>query len=219
MIDLAIVVFLAALSLYLILQSVAMITKSVLIRSNTALERNLLRSQLKQVMDARRFEKNVSEFSWSGYRKFEVVRKVDEGGDIASFYLAPHDQKKLPPFLPGQYLTFRIDVHDSERTEAKPVVRCYSLSDSPNHPDYYRVSIKKAPPPRDKPDAAPGLVSHYFHQNIKVGNILDVKSPTGKFTLDLAKSKYTYKRSVFVFISSKERPDKFPTPLIIFPSN
>ncbi|MBL4701841.1 MAG: 2Fe-2S iron-sulfur cluster binding domain-containing protein, partial [Phycisphaeraceae bacterium] len=65
-----------------------------------------------------------------------------------------------------------------------PVVRCYSLSDS-SHPDYYRVSIKRVPPPRNAPDAPAGLSSNYFHDHVNVGTILDVSTPAGAFYLDM----------------------------------
>ena len=81
--------------------------------------------------------------AWTGFRKFEVQRKVDEGGDICSFYLAPHDRKRLPGFKPGQYLTFKLDIPGRD----KPTVRCYSLSDAPGTA-YYRLSIKRLGPDR-----------------------------------------------------------------------
>ena len=103
---------------------------------------------------------------WSGLRKFRVNRKVMEGGGICSFYLVPHDGKPLPQFEPGQYLTFNLQVPD----QSKPVVRCYSLSDSPYRADqYYRVSIKHQGPPPKEPDAPPVLSSTFFHQNLDVG--------------------------------------------------
>ena len=41
--------------------------------------------------------------SWNGYRKFTVTQK---SGECGRFYLMPHDRKPLPPYKPGQYLTF-----------------------------------------------------------------------------------------------------------------
>ena len=100
-----------------------------------------------------------------------------------SFYLVPHDGKVLPPFLPGQYLTFNLRLPDRE----KPLVRCYSLSDSPSRTDYYRVSIKRQGPPPKVPDAPPGLSSNFFHNNLHSSDIVDVKAPSGNFFLDLSK--------------------------------
>lgn len=117
---------------------------------------------------------------WNGYRKFRVARKVFECHDVYSFYLAPHDGKPLPSFKPGQYLTFQLDIPGRD----KPVIRCYSLSDC-HRPDYYRVTIKRACAPSDKPDAPHGCASSYFCDNVKEGDILDVKAPGGNFCIDL----------------------------------
>jgi ferredoxin-NADP reductase len=151
------------------------------------LERAYLEARIRQVMDRRRFETERHELSWNGYRKFQVVRKVPESKDICSFYLAPHDRKPLPPYQPGQYLTFQLTLDGKGGPSGKPVIRCYSLSDSPFHKDYYRVSIKRVPPPPNKPEIPPGLISGHFHDAVKEGDILDVKAPSGQFVLDLAK--------------------------------
>lgn len=150
------------------------------------------REQRRVTLDALRFQAGIATaesqkegertaLSWSGHRKFEVQRKVKEVESVHSFYLVPHDGKPLPPFQPGQYLTFQLRIPD----EPKPIIRCYSLSDSPNNTDYYRVSIKKVPPPPDKSDAPPGRSSTYFNDMLQEGDILDVKAPSGHFVLDM----------------------------------
>jgi len=119
---------------------------------------------------------------WEGFRTLVVKRKVPESETITSYYLAPKDGEPLPGFLPGQFLTFRLQVSGHPR----PVLRTYSLSDSPNHPDYYRVSIKRLAPPDDPPELPAGLSSSYFHDHIGPGSELCAKSPRGKFHLDPA---------------------------------
>lgn len=121
---------------------------------------------------------------WNGYRKFSVAKKSRECDDVCAFYLKPHDGKALPAFKPGQYLTFQLDIPGRD----KPIVRCYSLSDSPQRSDYYRVTIKKEKAPPDQPDLPPGVGSSYFTDVVKEGDILNVKAPTGHFFLDLTKS-------------------------------
>ncbi len=121
------------------------------------------------------------ESSWNGYRKFTVSRKVEECEDTYSFYLTPHNGRPLPPFKPGQYLTFELNLPNA----GKPLVRCYSLSDGALSDDHYRVTIKRALPPSDQPDIAPGMVSSYFSDHVKEGDILDVKAPSGRFFLDV----------------------------------
>jgi ferredoxin-NADP reductase len=126
-----------------------------------------------------------AELTWSGKRKFRVVKRRFENraNDICSFYLEPHDGGALPPFLPGQFLTFELNVPD----HPVPVVRCYSLSDSPLVRDRYRVSIRRmGPPPKAGPEVPPGLSSSYFHNSLKEGDIVDVKAPAGGFHLDIA---------------------------------
>lgn len=117
---------------------------------------------------------------WEGFRPFLVDRKVPESETITSFYLRPEDGQSLPSFMPGQFLTFRLDIPG----RATPVTRTYSLSDSPNHPDYYRISVKRLLAPTDRPDLAPGLSSNYLHDCVEPGTRLCVKGPRGKFTLD-----------------------------------
>jgi len=128
---------------------------------------------------ARREAAEQVQTAWNGWRKFEVARCADEAEGIRSFYLRPHDGKPLPGFLPGQYLTLQFAVPGQPR----PVVRCYSLSDAP-HPDHYRITVKRVPPPPDRKGAAGGLVSNHLHRAVHVGSILDVRAPAGQFVVD-----------------------------------
>jgi hypothetical protein len=125
--------------------------------------------------NALRVQREQAQHSWSGTRKFEVRKKQLEAEDQCSFYLVPHDGRELPLFMPGQYLTFRLGIPGRD----KPAIRCYSLSDGPRT-DYFRVTIKRVPPPRDK-DVPPGLVSNYFHDHVSEGDILDCNAPRGDF--------------------------------------
>ncbi|MEC4680439.1 MAG: MOSC domain-containing protein, partial [Nitrospirota bacterium] len=113
------------------------------------------------------------------FRTLIVDRKVPESQSITSFYLVPEDGKPLAPFLPGQFLPLRLDIPG----QYKPLLRTYSLSDSPKA-DYYRLTIKREPAPPNRPDVYPGVSSTYFHDKVEIGSKLLAKSPRGKFTLD-----------------------------------
>lgn len=129
--------------------------------------------------------KDRAELTWAGKRKFRVAKRRFENRtkDICSFYLEPHDGGALPPYLPGQFLTFELNVPD----HPVPVVRCYSLSDSPLVRDRYRVSIRRMPPPpKASPGTPSGLSSSYFHDALQEGDIVDVRAPAGGFYLDTA---------------------------------
>ena len=121
------------------------------------------------------------ESAWNGYRKFTVSKKVLECEDTYSFYLTPHNGRPLPPFKPGQYLTFELHPPNA----GKPLVRCYSLSDGALTDDHYRVTIKRALPPTSDPAIPAGIISSYFSDHVKEGDILDVKAPSGRFYLDV----------------------------------
>jgi ferredoxin-NADP reductase len=144
------------------------------------LELALLRNRLEGERE-RRLVSSQTSLPWNGFRKFVVKKKVLEAQHQASFYLSPHDGKALPGFLPGQYLTFQLTVPG----QAKPVVRCYSLSDRPRD-DYYRVTVKRQLAPSDSSDVAHGVGSGYLHDNVQEGDIVDVKAPSGHFHLDPA---------------------------------
>ncbi len=122
-----------------------------------------------------------SRVAWNGIRKFTVTEKIAECADTFSFHLQPHDRKALPSFRPGQYLTFQLLPPGA----SKPLIRCYSLSDCARQ-THYRVTIKRCLPPSGT-DHPAGVSSSFFYESVKVGDILDVKAPSGHFYLDLEK--------------------------------
>lgn len=145
-------------------------------------ERAMLRARLDLIAaPVAKIASEKGRAAWSGFRKFRVDGKVLEAESCCSFYLAPHDGRPLPAYLPGQYLTFRLQIPGQTRE----LTRCYSLSDSPDHTDYYRVTIKRIAPPPGAAEMPPGLVSSHFHDRIQVGDILDVKAPSGHFHLNV----------------------------------
>lgn len=159
------------------------VRRSLQQRESDALALDTLRVDLKRARTHLTTRERESD-SWAGWRKFRVAQKVNEGGDITSFYLEPHDAKPIPAYQPGQYLTFSLRVPG----QPAPVVRCYSLSDAPQD-SHYRISVKRAGPPPNEPDAPPGVSSSHLHDRIESSDILDVKAPAGDFHLDLASSR------------------------------
>ena len=125
-------------------------------------------------------EQKAKTGGWNGYRSLVVDRKVPESEIVTSFYLKPADGEPLPDFLPGQYITVRID-HPTTPTSP----RNYSLSDRAGT-GYFRISVKREPAPRD--GAPEGLVSNYLHDSVNVGDTIEVGPPCGEFTLDPAAS-------------------------------
>jgi ferredoxin-NADP reductase len=121
--------------------------------------------------------------AWTGLRTFRVARKTmeDAAQTICSFELVPQDRHALPRFLPGQYLTFSLDI-PAQAGSAQPMVRCYSISNAPD-PSHYRVSIKRAPAPANTLFPT-GRSSNFFHDHVTEGSLLQLRAPAGHFYLD-----------------------------------
>jgi ferredoxin-NADP reductase len=121
--------------------------------------------------------------AWTGMRTFKVTDRLIENAanDICSFQLTPQDGQSLPPFLLGQYLTFKLDIPLADGS-AESVTRCYSLSDAPSS-NGYRISVKRAPAPPNSAYPA-GRSSNYFHDHVQEGSLLQVRAPAGHFHID-----------------------------------
>ncbi|ARF17205.1 NO-inducible flavohemoprotein [Sporosarcina ureae] len=111
---------------------------------------------------------------WRLFKDFEIVDKVDESDVITSFYLKPVDGKKLPYYLPGQYITIRLEIPGAKNI----VNRQYSLSQKSND-ETFRISVK-----REDTLSPNGVVSCYLHESASVGDIIEVSAPAGDFYLD-----------------------------------
>ncbi|WP_237228059.1 NO-inducible flavohemoprotein [Rubinisphaera sp. JC750] len=115
---------------------------------------------------------------WNGYRSFVVDRKVQESDEVFSFYLRPADGGAIPDYLPGQYITVKID---HPITPTSP--RNYSLSDQPGG-NCFRISVKRENPLTT--NAPAGLISNYLHESFNEGDTLEIGPPCGEFTLTAA---------------------------------
>ncbi|MHA3773251.1 NO-inducible flavohemoprotein [Verrucomicrobiota bacterium sgz303538] len=114
---------------------------------------------------------------WEGFKAFRVARKEKESDVITSFYLEPKDGGAVPEFKPGQYITVRVPSPNGQTT-----MRNYSLSDKPGQP-WFRISVKRESGSKETtPD---GYVSNFLHNNVQVGDMIEVGPPCGEFFLDL----------------------------------
>lgn len=101
--------------------------------------------------------------------RLEVIDKVRESDQIASFLLADAEGGALPPFAAGQHLTVELEV---PRRSGR-VGRSYSLSGSPLA-GTYRLSVKREPQ---------GTASRFLHDHVEIGDRLEARRPSGEFVL------------------------------------
>ena len=71
----------------------------------------------------------------------------------------------MPKFNAGQYLSFKIEIG------GQTMLRNYSISCGENAQEF-RISVKKEILPPDHP----GIVSNHLHNDINVGDILEVSA-------------------------------------------
>jgi ferredoxin-NADP reductase/MOSC domain-containing protein YiiM/ferredoxin len=104
-----------------------------------------------------------------GFRALAVTAIDEECADVQSLTLQATDAQPLPRALPGQYVVLRL-----QRTPGgPPLLRSYSLSGALSA-ERYRISVKIEPN---------GAAGTYLHEQVRAGDVLDVSSPRGSFTL------------------------------------
>jgi ferredoxin-NADP reductase len=110
-----------------------------------------------------------------GFQPLAVTAIDHESADVLSLTIQRSDGERLPAGLPGQYVVLRLQPNaaSAEASAPKPLFRSYSLS-GPLRTDRYRISVKIEPG---------GAAGTYLQEHVRVGDVLDVSSPRGGFTL------------------------------------
>jgi ferredoxin-NADP reductase len=103
------------------------------------------------------------------YHALTVVDVVDETADTRSFVLdIPPELEETFAYTAGQFCTFRATIGDES------VVRCYSMSSSPDTDDPFTTTVKRVPD---------GLMSNWMNDALAPGDAIEVLRPTGLFVL------------------------------------
>ncbi|NUU21173.1 MAG: hemin transporter [Streptomycetaceae bacterium] len=108
-----------------------------------------------------------------GWREWEVVGRVEETADVATFRLRPADPGPVPDFRAGQYVSVQVELADGARQ-----IRQYSLSAAPGSP-VRQFSVKRVCDTAG-PD---GEVSGHLHARVRVGDRLRLSAPYGDLVL------------------------------------
>ena len=100
--------------------------------------------------------------------RLRVAKITDETEDVKTIRMVACHGGRIPfNYLPGQFLTFTLPVGE------KPIRRSYTISSAPTQAYYCEVTVKR----EDK-----GAGSRYICDELKVGDTLEVKAPSGRFT-------------------------------------
>jgi ferredoxin-NADP reductase len=103
------------------------------------------------------------------YHSLAVVAVVDETDDTRSFVLdIPEALADTFRYRAGQFCTFRTVIG------GEAVVRCYSMSSSPDAGDPFTTTVKRVPD---------GRMSNWMNDALRSGDAIDVMRPSGLFVL------------------------------------
>lgn len=100
---------------------------------------------------------------------------IEETHDVKTWRFAAQ-----PPVLfdykPGQFITLHLNIN------GEPVDRSYTVSSTPSRPHTLEITVKRVAATPDVPNAPPGLVSNWLHDNLNVGDQIEISSPMGDFS-------------------------------------
>lgn len=122
------------------------------------------------------YAEQETEHGWTGFKRFVVQQREAVSDNIVSLYFAAEDGQSLQPHLPGQYITLRVAPEGSA-----PIMRNYSLSNRAGDPQY-RISVKREA--ALTPETPDGVCSSYIHDQLQVGDVVELAPPCGEFTFE-----------------------------------
>jgi 3-ketosteroid 9alpha-monooxygenase subunit B len=108
------------------------------------------------------------------YHRLTVADVIDETADTRSFVLdIPPALEARFAYVVGQYCTFRATIGGEQ------IVRCYSMSSSPQTGDPFTVTVKRL---------RGGKMSNWMNDTLAPGETIDVMPPAGRFVLGAAET-------------------------------
>lgn len=117
---------------------------------------------------------------WDGFVPFEVVKKDQLSKDIVR-YTVKSDEVEYD-LRAGQYITVKVDPSDYPYE----ALRHYSIC-SINTGEGLQFAVKK-----EGTDDKAGVVSHHMHDDVQVGDTLELSAPAGDFLLNHEEEKYLF---------------------------
>jgi ferredoxin-NADP reductase len=103
------------------------------------------------------------------YHALSVLDVVEETTDSRSFVLdVPAALENTFAYAAGQFCTFRATI------DGESVVRCYSMSSSPETDERLTTTVKRVPD---------GVMSNWMIDELSAGDTIEVMPPSGRFVL------------------------------------
>ena len=96
-----------------------------------------------------------------------VIEKRLETKDAVTIVFKQPGLRKIS-YLAGQYITLIFNIN------GRKYLRPYSFSSTPNYDKFLEVTVKRV---------FKGIVSNYIHDELKVGDVVEILEPNGNFVL------------------------------------
>ena len=103
-------------------------------------------------------------------RPFRVVRRIEETEDVVSLVLEPDDGAPAPSIEPGQYVSLFVDLPGGDRQPRQYTVSSTAVGNR------LQVTVRRVRGAAGAPD---GRVSSFLHDDVVVGDVVDVSAPAG----------------------------------------
>lgn len=104
---------------------------------------------------------------WSGGVTEVIVADIIEETPDTKTYRFVGAEAMIFSYKPGQFVTLQLEIDGSE------IKRSYSMSSTPSRPHALEITVKRVPG---------GLVSNWLADNLKLGDRVKLRGPSGKFT-------------------------------------
>lgn len=118
-----------------------------------------------------RYERNdpaTGKIRWLG--KLTLAEVVEVTHNVKTFRFKPPNGGNVPfDYLPGQFLTLHL------APGGVPTRRSYTMASSPTWHDRIEITVKREPH---------GLVSRWLHDELKVGDEVELEAPNGTFVFN-----------------------------------
>jgi ferredoxin-NADP reductase len=104
-----------------------------------------------------------------GFHPLRIARVVPETAEASSLVLeVPAELAEAFAYRAGQFCTFRVHI------DGQQLLRCYSMSSSPDAGDELAVTVKRVPE---------GSVSNWMLDTLRAGDVVETTCPAGVFCL------------------------------------
>jgi anaerobic selenocysteine-containing dehydrogenase/ferredoxin-NADP reductase len=156
---------------------------------------------------------------WKGYRRFQVSEITTEADGVRGVMFEPQDKRELPDYLPGQHIEIKAAIDGA-------VVRAYSLT-GPAHVSkrkQYSIAVRRQEGRDPNGETFEGKMSSYISRQLKVGDLIELTAPSGKYVLPEASQQPVVLMAggigITPFMSLLESlPDSSPMEISLFYSN